>query len=471
MARLAWFSPVPPSRSGIAAYSAEILPRLAARHQVDAFTSPLVRDHARPAGHPAVFEAHDFAWKHFTAPYDLVVYQLGNAACHDFIWPHLFRYPGLVVLHDAQLHHARARMLLARGLADEYTAEFHANHPDAPDGSAELVIRDLADHAYYLWPMIRLVLQSARHAAVHSPRLAATLAGEHGLEVDAIRMGVDDGAAASGPRMPAGEEDGRRAIRARHGVAADAVVLAAFGLVTPEKGLATVLDVLRALPRAHLMLVGETAAHFDALASARALGVADRVSLTGYVSDDQVAGYLAAADVCLCLRWPTGRETSASWLRALAAGRPTVVTSLAHSDETASYDPRTWAAEPAGSGGAASDPVPDPVAVAVDILDERHSLELALRRLVTDGALRDALGRSARRHWARFHTLACMAEDYERVLDRALARPVLRMRGLPPHLEADGTARAARLAAHIGVTVDFLRRDPPSDRDPFGPRA
>ena len=38
----------------------------------------------------------------------------------------------------------------------------------------------------------------------------------------------------------------------------------------------------------------------------------------------------AAADICACLRWPTNRETSASWLRCLAAGRPTIVTDLAH---------------------------------------------------------------------------------------------------------------------------------------------
>jgi hypothetical protein len=41
--------------------------------------------------------------------YDLCVYQTGNSRTHEFIWPYLFRWPGLVVLHDARLHHARAR--------------------------------------------------------------------------------------------------------------------------------------------------------------------------------------------------------------------------------------------------------------------------------------------------------------------------------------------------------------------------
>ena len=147
------------------------------------------------------------------------------------------------------------------------------------------------------------------------------------------------------------------------------------------------------------------------------------MTLTGYVPDAEVAAHLAAADVCLCLRWPTGRETSASWLRALATGRPTVVTNLAHADEVAYFDPRTWTVERAGSGDARADRVPEPACVGIDILDEGHSLALAMERLATDTRLRRRLGLAARAHWERSHTLACMAEDYARVLGRALVAP------------------------------------------------
>ena len=46
-----------------------------------------------------------------------IVYQLGNSASHDFMWAYLFRYPGLLVLHDAQVHQARALWLLQRARA------------------------------------------------------------------------------------------------------------------------------------------------------------------------------------------------------------------------------------------------------------------------------------------------------------------------------------------------------------------
>src|SRR5687767_1618231 len=112
MPRLAWFTPLPPVRSGIAQYNRELLPALSSSHQIDLFVDGLPEHFEPPAENTPVFTAHDFVWKHLREPYDLVVYQLGNAPCHDYMWAYLVRYPGLVVLHDGQLHHARARSLL-----------------------------------------------------------------------------------------------------------------------------------------------------------------------------------------------------------------------------------------------------------------------------------------------------------------------------------------------------------------------
>ena len=77
------------------------------------------------------------------------------------------------------------------------------------------------------------------------------------------------------------------------------------------------------------------------MAAGERAGLADRVTVTGYVDDDALPEYLAAVDVCLNLRWPTGRETSAAWLRCLAAGKPTIITDLAHTADVPSLDLRT----------------------------------------------------------------------------------------------------------------------------------
>jgi len=154
--RLAWFSPFPPSTSGIAAYSAELVPLLRARGlTIDVFAE----DNAR-----------DFVWQQRRTPYALTVFQLGNAACHDYMWAYLFRYPGMVVLHDAQIHQARASFLTKRWKPRraDYLAEIRASHPDAPADVGELIVAGLGGVLYQHWPLNRLVVESARLTVVHN---------------------------------------------------------------------------------------------------------------------------------------------------------------------------------------------------------------------------------------------------------------------------------------------------------------
>src|ERR1044072_7754874 len=109
--RLAWFSPIPPVRSGVAVYSAELVAALRSEHRIDVFVDEPVA--AAPARRPEpARSAHEFVWRQRQAPYDLTVYQLGNSSHHDYLWPYLFRYPGLTVLNDDHLHNARAAQLL-----------------------------------------------------------------------------------------------------------------------------------------------------------------------------------------------------------------------------------------------------------------------------------------------------------------------------------------------------------------------
>ena len=96
------------------------------------------------------------------------------------------------------------------------------------------------------------------------------------------------------------------------------------------------------------------------------------------------------------------------------------------------------------------------IAVAIDILDEDHSLAVAMRRLALDAGLRADLGAAARRHWASGHTVEHMAADYERAMAAAAAAPADPGRPLPRHATSDGTTLARRLAGQVGVAVDFL---------------
>ena len=453
--RIAWFSPLPPNRSGIAAYCAELLPRLSV-HEIEAFVDDgaglkAVAETA-PIPGVSVRGAHDFPWRFARKPYDVVVYHVGNESSHDYLWPYMVRYPGLVVLHDGQLHQARAQALIRQKREADFKAEFAYACPDASPAAADIVIAGLGATLCYFWPMMQVPVQAARVVAVHNRWLAGELGAQFPhADVRQIHMGVADPLAAV--RTPAAE------VRQRHGIPADAVVFASFGRVTPEKGLSAVLRVLSQvaplLPALRLLIVGGPSSYYDLMAEARELGVTDRVVEAGYVADEDLPDYLNAADVCLNLRWPTGRETSAAWLRCAAAGKPTVVTDLAHTTDIPSLDLRSMRPACTLPG------TREPVCVHIELSDEVNMLRLALRRLTDDAALRDRLGRAARRHWEAEGALDLMARDYEALLDaaRVAADPELPP-DWPAHLRADGTATARRLATEMGVAFPLDAASP-----------
>ena len=438
--KLAWFSPLPPSTSGIAAYSAELLPLLRARGlTIDTFTDA---------------NAHEFVWMRRRTPYDLTVYQLGNAQCHDYMWAYLFRYRGLVVLHDAQLHQARAWFLTRRWLprTDDYSAEMRANHPDAPADLPYLVPARMGDRMYQHWPMVRLVVESARLTLVHNQWVANDLRQRYpAVNVHAIDMGVAEPVASRQSPVASHQSPVVRrqsSVRTRHSIPNDGFVIAAFGGVTPEKRIGPLIRAIGAIAarrsNVHLLLVGGSVSHYDAMADAAAAGIGDRVHLAGFVSDEELPEYLHAADVCACLRWPTNRETSASWLRCIAAGRATLITELAHLGDLPTLDPRSWRLLNTSRAPR------DPIAVSIDLLDEDQSLQLALERLIVDPQLRDRLGQAAHEWWRAHHQLPAMAAAYEEIIGAAINAPVPAVT-LPAHLVDDGTSTLRKLAGELDV--------------------
>jgi glycosyltransferase involved in cell wall biosynthesis len=459
--RLAWFSPWPPQRSGIAGRSAELTSHLAARgHAIDVFVDarevPTARrsgDEGPQSGAIRVQSAHDFVWRAARGQYDLPVYQLGNSRLHAYIWPYLLRWPGLVVLHDARLHHVRAAALLTAGRDDVYREEFTWSHPDVSPDAAELAVLGFDGTYYYQWPMRRAVVESARLVAAHSRGVVDDLRAEWPHPVAAAVEYVPLGEGAREPIDPSRV----MAERAALGLAPDHVLFGVFGALTAERRVPQVLrafaTTVARVANARLVLAGTPTPEVDVARLIRDLGIAASTIVVATPDDQRFDTLIAAADVCINLRWPTALETSGPWIRALAAARATIVTDLAHQAHLPLLDPRTWERHaPIDSTQAV-----EPIAVSVDLADEEHSLRVAMRRLAGDADLRHRLGASARLHWEAEHTMEAMVERYEELLPQALARPkptssmpaALRpdfLNEAAAHLQAFGPAITARLA-------------------------
>jgi glycosyltransferase involved in cell wall biosynthesis len=424
--RIAFLSPLPPAATGIADYAADVLAVLAPAHEIDVFHGQPEVDTGRIPASCGLRPAAEFLPRRAARPYDAAVYQMGNGLAHAFLYPLLAQAPGLLVLHDLVLHHSRARMLLdtpearayarepwsaerraaARAAVEPYAAELFHTYPAQAGRLLHAQMATTGDLLPYAYPLFRLPVEASRVVAVHNGFMAEAIAREvPGADVVRVAMPVAP--------LPQGGFTAA-AVRARHGIAADEVVVGCFGLLTREKQAGLVARVVaRAAvhqPRLRLLLVGSVP---DPAALQRALGeagVGGRAIVAGHVPLAELAGHLEAADVVAHLRYPTARETSAALLRALAQGRPTAVSVLENFAE-----------------------VPADAVVRLDPADEEGDLLRAVLRLAGSSAARAALGARARAFVREAHSPERCRESYAAALARAAARPDPVRTSLPLH--------------------------------------
>lgn len=96
-----------------------------------------------------------------------------------------------------------------------------------------------------------------------------------------------------------------KTIRAQYGLGDD-LVLGWTGILREWHGLERLVDALRVLPDARLLVVGDGPARRSIEAHASAIGVRSRVVITGRVPHEQVPNYLAAIDVAVIADERTG---------------------------------------------------------------------------------------------------------------------------------------------------------------------
>jgi hypothetical protein len=345
--------------------------------------------------------AHDFVWQAAQGAFDLCVYELDDSAAHQYIWPYLLHYPGILVLRTVSLHDGRARALVHQ-------------HRDA-DRDAEMAFADGAGRTDPPWPLLRGSWSTWR-----VPVLASRVTA---VADDALAASIERGCpGARVARVPAGVSDPRRgAGAARHHDGAP------LRVVVCDDGTPGAVEA----------------------AAERARQGGARLDLVRVAALD--ARTALDADVIVATRWPSlGRPLLAALVGA-AAGTAVVV---AETESTAGWpalDPQTWQSRALVTGGTPG----TAMAISIDPRDEEHSLWLALTRLATDAALRSALGSGARAWWARHATVAHAVTAWRALVDEAATLPAPpRPPGWPAHLDADGGGLVTAILDECGVSLE-----------------
>ena len=345
--KLAFFSPLPPARSGIADYSAALLDELGKLVEVETFSSK-----------PARFDPKKF---------DAVLYQIGNNTHHDFCYETALEHPGVVVVHEANLHHLIADMTIKRGDWDAY---MHAIEQEGGAAALEYAQRVRALQVgpdYQGVPMLRRLLSRSKAAVVHS-----------GCVESELRNAGFEGPVARIPHGAWIPKASRMEYRVRLGLDETTPLIGIFGFLKPYKRIAESLRALRRLvrvqPQAKMILVGEPHPDFALESLIHSLDLAAHVRILGFQPSEEFVGYIAACDIVLNLRYPTVGENSGTLMRALGLGKAVIVSAVGSFSE-----------------------LPDSICLKapVDASEEDHLFEY-LNLLVSRSDVRRALGDRAR---------------------------------------------------------------------------
>lgn len=379
--RLAYVSPIPPARSGIADYSAELIPELARYYRLDLivpddFDMSQVGSDLRGQAE-VILSASRFAAE--PNVYDRVLYHFGNSDHHTHMFGLLEKIPGVVVLHDFFLSGILAYW--QRQLDNQHVWYRALYRSHGYQALASLTSGEGTDQAIWRYPSNREVLDEADGIIVHSEhsqRLARQWVGKHCSERFTLI-----------PLLRAAESDlDRAAARRRIGFAEDDILICSFGFMAATKHARAILDAWLASqasddPRVHLIFVGQKdagtyGATIDDTVSSSPKG--GRVHITGWTEMPVFRDYLRAADIAVQLRTLSRGETSAAVLDCMNFGLPTIV----------------------NANGSMAD-LPDNCVLKLDDNFTHGDLVEAIDRLAKNSRLRSSLGQRARRHIQTVH--------------------------------------------------------------------
>ncbi len=396
--RVAFFSPLPPARSGIADYSEALIESLKPLVELEVFSGPS--------------QAYD------PARFDIALYHVGNNGFHGFVYETALRHPGVVVMHESNLHHLIADLTIKRGDWDAYVRECEHEGGAAARAFAERVRKLEIGPDYEGVPMTKRILAASRGVVVHSRFMQAEL-----------RAAGFTGPAAVIPHGAWIPQADRNGFRHKLGLDETTPLVGIFGFLKPYKRIAESLRafrrLLRLMPNVKMILVGETHPEFPVEAMIRSMGLSASVRVLGFTPIEDFVGYLGACDIVLNLRFPTVGESSGTLLRSLGLGKAVMVSEVGSFQE-----------------------FPDDVCLKVPVGPGEEDLIFEyLNLLVSRPEVARQLGERARDYVARECNWANVAAQYAGFMDAVV-------RGVAFNAETQRTQREAQRTKATGSTPE-----------------
>lgn len=389
--RIAYFSPVSPQKTGIADYSeCELLPYLSRHLDIDLFIDTNVKPDNK-----FLLENFDIypyiEYERMKGSYDISLYHMGNNQFHDYIYHSLIKDPGITVFHDVYLHGFLWSTSIGQGNTDRYREEFGYCYGEEGLNVANRAIRTGA-YPEFDYPLIRRILDNSLGIICHNEFSVRTaLKEKQNIAITKINQPMTIPEEIRGVEILNIEE-----IKKKLSIEGRNPVIASFGFISPHKRYHVLLKAFKRLlndfPDAVLLLVGDDLMGINDLITKLRLNKS--VITTGFVPFTEIIKYLAVADYCVNLRYPTAGETGASVLRLMAAKKPVIVSDVG------------WFSE-----------IPDDCCLKVPVDPYEEDLLLAyMQALAANARMREVIGENAQRWVERDHSPEKIAEEFYRYI-------------------------------------------------------
>jgi len=321
--KLAYLSPLPPAKSGIADYSAELLPTLSELYDIDVIIEQEDPVNCTWVCNNLKIKSIDWFKSNYNH-YDRIIYHFGNSTFHEHMFNLIDKTGGVVVLHDFFLSGIQAHRELHGIEKDAWSNALYKSH-----GYKALIERfttpDLAE-VIYKYPGNLTTLQSSTGVIVHCEH-SAGLAKEWFGVSDINKINVMPLL-----RAPAKIKE-KELVRKSLGFESDAIIVCTFGVLGQSKLNHRLLDTWLNSPLAqnkkcYLVFVGgadEGEYCQSILKKIKKSCSAGNIKITGWIDDNGYKDYLVAADIGVQLRTLSRGETSAAVLDCMNYGLPTIV--------------------------------------------------------------------------------------------------------------------------------------------------
>ena len=320
--RLAYVSPLPPERTGIADYSAELIPELARYYNIDVIVA---QEQISDQWILANCTIRSVDWFRANASvFDRVLYHFGNSYFHQHMCSLLEQIPGVVVLHDFFLSGMIAHKDVNGLDPGSWSIELYHSHGYAAV-QQRFHVKDLGD-VVWEYPCNLSILQYAQGVIIHAE--ASRRLARHWYEekiskdwdvIPLLRVPVDN----------FDRKQSRKSLKLND----EDFVVCSFGMLGLSKLNHRLLDCWLASEFVNdkncvLVFVGENDSGEygqQLLDKVDKSGARKRIRITGWTDLSTFRHYLAVADVAVQLRTLSRGETSAAVLDCMNYGIPTIV--------------------------------------------------------------------------------------------------------------------------------------------------